>query len=205
MYKTKTLNKDLASFGRQAERACAWIENETVCTNAGIVGFWPIALCSDHSLAFDRKLAMTKTTTLRQSARVLGSDAYPGYCYIVLLGDATIKIGYSNTEATLAVRLHTLGTETGSCTVLRVLPGGFVAEAVLHDRFSEFRDWTGSERFRVCPEILEFAASTEPACVGSRSRVERALAFECPQCHASPGQLCEGNISQHAPRLSLVT
>lgn len=183
---------------------CSWITDDTKCASAGAAAHWPIALCEEHRLEFDHRLSLAKGTASRQSARVLGSDSYPGLCYIVLLGNGLVKIGYSNTDLTLNHRLNKLRKETGSCEVLRVLTGGFISEACLHDRFSKHRVWSEQECFQPDPEILAFAASQDPAQAPVESWASKALARTCPVCGALPGVRCESNVSGHKERRELV-
>ncbi|MEW2497145.1 GIY-YIG nuclease family protein [Streptomyces nodosus] len=105
-----------------------------------------------------------QTAQLRKSAEYLGTETFPGYCYVVLLPDETVKIGYSNTSETLQQRMKRLKRESEKdhgpgFEVLAVLPGGCAMEAVLHHRFYKSRIMGRGERFEFSDEIQDFLAA----------------------------------------------
>ena len=98
-------------------------------------------------------------TAAVQSAKFHGLDKFPGICYIALLPDGSIKIGYSNTEELLEKRFKDLRRDYKAPVIpLATLKGGFVAEAVLHDKFKEHRLPGRGERFAYSPEIAHYVA-----------------------------------------------
>lgn len=119
-----------------------------------------VALCTDHQLDFRKWLSTAKSSVARQTAEHHDLNDFPGLCYIALFSDATVKIGYSNTAELLKRRLQVLSNESGSPVVpLAIVRGGFVAEAVLHHRFSDHRIWEQTERFAYSAEMAEYIGS----------------------------------------------
>lgn len=111
------------------------------------------AVCEVH---FDDLASIGRSAALQAAEHHELSD-FPGICYIVLLPDGAVKIGYTNTESLYRRRMSNLKSEyKGSVIQLTRLPGGFVAEAVLHERFKEYRLPGKGERFAYSAEIAEF-------------------------------------------------
>lgn len=148
-----------ASARDDNEYPCGYILDGKTCGKLS-GSYYKIALCDDHRLHLRQVVSNAKGSTARQSAKYHPLDQFPGVCYFALFPDATVKIGYSNTVELLRSRFTCFSRETGSHVVpLAVIKGGFVAEAVMHGKFSEHRIWTESERFRYCPEIAEYIGS----------------------------------------------
>ena len=97
-----------------------------------------------------------------QTSKYHELDKFPGFCYIALLPDGNVKIGYSNTEKLLEGRMKSLSRQYQAHVLpLAVIAGGFVAEAVLHDKFKEDRLSGNGERFKYTAQIAEYIASLE--------------------------------------------
>ncbi|MEU2267703.1 GIY-YIG nuclease family protein [Streptomyces olindensis] len=137
---------------------CCWVNDDAVCGAEAEVHY-SLPLCSDHLNRYHR----SKTYTIRQSAAIHGVEAFPGYCYVVLLPDETVKIGYSNTEETLKRRFRDLKREAEKegpgFDILAVMAGGCALEAVLHYRFEKSRVPGPGERFEFSDEIQDFLAT----------------------------------------------
>lgn len=117
-------------------------------------------LCDEHIESMRSLMASRGRTAALQAAKQHELSAFPGICYIVLLPDGAVKIGYSNTDELLKKRITTLSREYKAPVVtLAKVPGGFVAEAVLHDKFQEYRLPGKGERFTYSPEIAKYIAS----------------------------------------------
>lgn len=114
---------------------------------------WGLYLCGEHL----SEVREYRVGVMAQSAKTVGVDKFPGFCYMVLLPDGSVKVGYSNTEELLEKRLKSLNRGQDAPVVkLAVFPGGFVAESLLHRRFREYRLPGSGERFRYSPEMAEF-------------------------------------------------
>src|SRR5690606_8624621 len=137
---------------------CGWVEHDEPCGESDEV-YMNLALCPIHKEEHRGKVNFLKGSTARQAAKSHPLEAFPGWCYFVLLPDGSVKIGYSNTEKLLKTRFTVLNREVGPIVKLAVIPGGFVAEAVMHERFKESRLPGKGERFRYTPEMAEFLAS----------------------------------------------
>jgi hypothetical protein len=95
--------------------------------------------------------------TVRQSLGYHPLTAFPGRCYFARLPDGTIKIGYSNTVDLMYRRMRALTREYGAeVELLADLPGGFITEALMHERFWELRIPGNGEKFEPSPELLDF-------------------------------------------------
>lgn len=116
-------------------------------------------VCDEHLQEVLKSDQKKKRATAVQSSRFHDPSEFPGLCYIVLCPDTTVKIGYSNNEELLESRLKTLGREIGPLVKLAVLPGGFVTEAVLHEKFDAWRIRDKQERFTYSPEMAEYISS----------------------------------------------
>ncbi|MEV5868458.1 GIY-YIG nuclease family protein [Streptomyces tendae] len=132
---------------------------------AGI--YYCLPLCDEHLLShYD-----SRTQPLRQTAQHHRPEAFPGYCYVVRLGDGSVKVGYSNTEETLRARLKRLQRESErdhgnqDFSTLAILSGGVVTEAVLHHQFRESRIPGRGERFTFSEEIQDFLATAPRLCI----------------------------------------
>lgn len=138
---------------------CAYVAEDNPCGAEATV-LWNFPVCKDHRdvVLNPRKLS----SALSQSAKINPLSSFPGFCYIVLLPDGFMKIGYSNTEKLLKTRLTTLKRECGAPVIeLAVIPGGFVAEHLIHEKFSELREAGNGERFRYSPELATFIADAK--------------------------------------------
>jgi hypothetical protein len=116
-------------------------------------------LCDPHQIEMSSKIGQTA----RQAAGYYPLGAFPGWCYVVQMDDGYIKVGYSNNDETLGRRIDDLKP----LAVLFVIPGGFVAEAILHERLSDCRVPGRGERFdcsmrRVGNEIGELQLHGRP-------------------------------------------
>lgn len=137
---------------------CCWTK-DGMCGQPAEV-YYCIPLCHEHLSVF----YSSRTKTIRQTVAYHGAEAFPGYCYVALLPNEMIKIGYSNTEETLNRRFHDLRRDYErdmgpGFTVLAVLKGGVAMEAVLHHRFRESRIPGPGERFEFSDEIQDFLAT----------------------------------------------
>lgn len=138
---------------------CSWIEdrdNPSQCQREGEV--WSsFAVCEEHKNSYRHKLLSQSRGTAIQSSKVLGVSSFPGLCYVALLPTGAVKIGYSNTEKLLNTRMTSLRREfEGPIVTLKVIEGGFVAEACLHQRFNHLRLPGPGELFSYGREIAEF-------------------------------------------------
>lgn len=138
--------------------ACCWTKSDVVCGAEAEVRY-SLPLCDEHLNLYHR----SKTYTVRQSAAIHGVEAFPGYCYAVILPDESVKIGYSNTEETLKKRFRDLKREAEKegpgFDILAVMAGGCAMEAVLHYRFEKSRIPGLGERFEFSDEIQDFLAT----------------------------------------------
>ena len=137
---------------------CSWVGKGDTCGAEAEIHYC-IPLCDQHLSRFYSMM----TRQLRQSAAYLGVEAFPGYCYVVLFPDETVKIGYSNTKETLKRRFRDLKREADKegpgFEVLAVMAGGCAMEAVLHHRFHKSRILGKGERFIFSDEIQDFLAT----------------------------------------------
>lgn len=138
---------------------CSWVDygTEEQCGERAEL-FANLPLCAEHADVYRSR--NVSYSTISQCLNYYRLEDFPGLCYIVLLPDGSVKIGYSNTNELLDKRLKSLGREYGAPVIqLAVLPGGFVAEAFLHRKFAAYREPGKGERFRYSPEMAEFLAS----------------------------------------------
>ena len=83
-------------------------------------------------------------------------EQFPGLCYITLLPDGFIKIGYSSTQDHFKKRMQRLSRDYGASVIpLALLYGGPFREAVLHKKFQHLRARVPGEKFSHGPEIAE--------------------------------------------------
>lgn len=118
-------------------------------------------LCDQHKI----ELADKMSVTARQSAKFHPIGEFPGICYAVVLPSGLTKIGYSNSEKLFKSRLTTLKSEAGGAiAVIATIPGGFVAEAMLHYALREYRVPGLGELFDCAPTLVlaEAAKLTSP-------------------------------------------
>lgn len=135
-------------------------ETELPCGEAA-TQYMRLPLCAEHIDSVRDLINSRARASAVQTAKYHPLESFPGLCYIVLLPDGLIKIGYSNTNKLLEERFGALGRLYGAAVVpLLVIPGGFVAEAVLHARFNAYRVPGNGERFRHSPELAEYIASS---------------------------------------------
>jgi len=137
---------------------CCWILNREKQCGEEATLFRNLFLCEDHIKDYFSRMRQTAL----QSAEHHELSDFPGLCYVALLSSGKIKIGYSNTEKLLHKRIQNLGYSTGGpVVVLKTMRGGFVAEAVLHERFKEHRVPGNGELFEYCSEIADFVSQSE--------------------------------------------
>ncbi len=111
------------------------------------------AVCEDH---FDNLVSIGRSAAV-QAAEYHQLYEFPGICYVVLLPDGSVKIGYTNTEKLYRKRMSNLKSKYQAPVIqLTRLKGGFVAEAYLHERFKESRLPGVGERFAYSAEIADF-------------------------------------------------
>lgn len=139
---------------------CTWVDDAGEACGEPAEVYMNLVLCSEHTGEQQSRTALARGSLARQAAQYYDLNQFPGLCYFVLLPDGNVKIGYSNTEKLLRKRLLTLGRQYGAPVVkLAIIEGGFVAEAVMHDRFKESRLPGLGERFRYTAEMAEYLAS----------------------------------------------
>ena len=140
---------------------CSWVipDEERTCGDTGSV-YCSFVVCEDHKEQFRNWNELMKRANALQASKIHELDSFPGYCYIMLLPNGNIKIGYSNTEKLLKTRITTLSREYGAPVVLlKTIKGGFVAEAMLHDRFKHLRLPGVGEQFKYGPGLAEFISN----------------------------------------------
>ncbi len=138
---------------------CTWItdkDNPSHCNQDASV--WNnFAVCEEHLESLRYKLESMKRGTAVQTGKFHGVNKFPGLCYTALLPSGKIKIGYVNDNQRLKARVTDLSREHGGAVVLlKVIDGGFVAEASLHTRFQEDRMPGPGELFSYSPRIAQF-------------------------------------------------
>lgn len=138
---------------------CCWFEADSPCgESAEIYRNFPV--CELHKLSFGKMISLARRSLALQAAPHHSIDDFPGLCYVTLLPDGFVKIGYSNTQKLLDERLKSLGREYKAPVIpLAVLSGGFVREAVLHEMFDEYRIPGSGERFQYSPAMAEYLTS----------------------------------------------
>lgn len=140
-----------------SEPICCWTAKGVPCGEPAKVRRC-IPLCVAHerdSLGFSR-------STILQAASVHGTEVFPGFCYFALLPSGDVKIGYANTIPLLKQRFRKLTVKYGQVFQLAVMPGGFVAEAVMHERFRDCRKPGLGELFTYTPAMAEFVSRVAP-------------------------------------------
>lgn len=144
---------------------CSYITDKDTlepCENQGSYRFWGFLLCDEHNEEHSNRVTSSRNSTVYQSANYHLFAEFPGYCYFILLPDGSIKIGYSNTDRLLKERFTSLSrTHKAPVVELVTIPGGFVAEAVLHRKFSHLRIAGPGERFTYGPEIAEYISQAK--------------------------------------------
>jgi hypothetical protein len=97
--------------------------------------------------------------TAKQALLYHPLSVFPGRCYFAQLPDGMIKIGYSNTIELMHRRMETLSRQYGAKVCrLADLPGGFITEALMHERFAADRIPGDGERFKPSSALLNFIA-----------------------------------------------
>lgn len=137
---------------------CSWVYtgSEQTCGEPAEI-YSNLPMCETHQVEYSNRVG----NTARQAAKQHPLGSFPGLCYFVLLPDGSVKIGYSNTEELLKKRLQSLKRELGPIIKLAAIPGGFVAEAVMHDRFKKYRIPGRGERFTYSAEMAEFLSELD--------------------------------------------
>lgn len=143
---------------------CAWVDpaEASECFTPATSCERNIPLCDDHRAIDERRRAKARITGARQGFKLKSVEAvtledYPGICYVILLPDTTVKIGFSFAPVLFDRRMVDLSREHGTVIPLTKLPGGWVTESLLHDVFAEER-LPGEERFRYSERIAQFVA-----------------------------------------------
>lgn len=140
---------------------CAWVEDDQDCLRVAEGVQRNIPLCDDHRAVDERRRAKARITGARQGFKLKSPvplDEYPGICYVILLPNANVKIGFSWNQVNLDRRFYDLSKEhEGTVIPLTKLPGGWVTESLLHDVFAEER-LPGEEEFRYSARIAQFVA-----------------------------------------------
>lgn len=134
---------------------CAFVTEGQPC-DADAKLSYDFFICDEHRPMYYISRKEPLRSVAAGAMRYHSFEDYPGHCYMVLVPDGTVKIGFSNTEELLRNRLARLKKELGPIVTLLELPGGFVTEAYLHDLFADDRLTTGVERFRYSEEMAEF-------------------------------------------------
>lgn len=134
---------------------CCFLVEDELC-GGDAAKFMNVPLCETHQEHFRRFNNSVAQSEAARAANYHPLDSFPGFCYIVLLPSGLVKIGYSNTEKLLRNRLTDLRREYGPLVVLATVKGGFVAEAVLHKRFSNYRVPGKGELFLYSYELAEY-------------------------------------------------
>lgn len=142
---------------------CGWYDYDTeACCGLEGEPYISFVVCQEHKSLFAARQAVWRQSTARQSAQYFDLSEFPGFCYFALRPDGTVKIGYSNTDVLLRERFRTLSRELdGPVIPLAVIHGGFVAEAVMHDRFREYRIAGTGERFQYSGEMAKFISELD--------------------------------------------
>lgn len=149
---------------------CTWFDKKAdeACGEPSTGWYAGHHACTAHLV----RLLAAKTTAVRQQSAHYGPDAWPGICYVIQFENTgLIKIGMTATPATRENRYRRFRREFGEFTVLRELAGGMATEAHLHQRFSADRT-PGSDQtelFFPTPELLAFAASSEPGFIAAQA------------------------------------
>lgn len=136
---------------------CCWLddENETCGRRAARFGYMP--LCDEHRELHRHWPARRLWSIAGAAMRYHKMWDYPGLCYFAGLPDGTVKIGFSHTEELVRNRMESLTRQYGAPVIpLHVVPGGFVAEAVMHHAFDHLRLPGKGERFEFRDELAEY-------------------------------------------------
>lgn len=139
---------------------CTWlIDNDKLICGEVATPYQNVMLCIEHQDQLRYRIQRNSGLVARQSARIHPYWTFPGLCYFGLLPDGKVKIGYSNTPELLSRRMRDISRQYAAPIIqLAVLRGGFVAEAVMHDRFKDYRVSGTGERFEYSPEMATFLA-----------------------------------------------
>lgn len=139
---------------------CCWLDPEDIPCGDPAEPHRNLPLCPVHVETTQARARSGVQRLARAAMRYHGLFEYPGFCYFVLLPDGTVKIGFSHTEELLFARTKNLSRQYGAQVVpLRVIRGGFVAEALMHDRFDHLRLPGNGERFELRDELAEYLAA----------------------------------------------
>lgn len=86
---------------------CSWVDygTEEQCGERAEL-FANLPLCAEH--ADVHRSRSVSYSTISQCLNYYRLEDFPGLCYIVLLPDGSVKIGYSNTNELLDKRLKSL-------------------------------------------------------------------------------------------------
>ncbi|AVJ51355.1 hypothetical protein EA_SCOWL_1 [Mycobacterium phage Scowl] len=140
------------------------LESGETCGEPEAESFMRVPVCVVHKDELRRSVDGRGRGNALTAAKYHPLESFPGFCYVVLLPDGFVKIGYSNTENLLHQRLKALSRSYEAPVIpLKILPGGFVTEAVLHNRFKSDRLPGPGERFRYSPAMAEFLAEQQAA------------------------------------------
>src|SRR5690606_5733438 len=135
------------------EMKCVWVpdkETGIACGNPAEIRR-NLTLCAEHELLMLGRSGL-QTATITQTLKYHELSDFPGYCYVVLLSNGSVKIGYTNTAEFFLGRLRAIHKDhDGPVVVLSVFKGGCVAEHVMHNRFRDSR--ISGEVFAYSPEL----------------------------------------------------
>lgn len=143
--------------------SCSWtdFDADEMCGEDAHI-HWCIPLCDEHIKDYEQSVAYRVERAFNPAIRHHGLGSFPGFCYFVLLPDGAVKIGCSSTKVLLERRFRDISRDAkGPIVELLVIPGGYVAEAVMHGRFREDRLPGTGERFRYSPAIAQFIEDTK--------------------------------------------
>lgn len=136
---------------------CVWLNaDDARCSSPG-ERHMGLCLCDEHY----GNILLMQGWIARQSARYLGFDAFPGYCYLATLGRGRVKIGFVNTAKGLSHRMTALTRQRGYAIPLAVLSGGFVREAALHYQFRHLRIPGENEVFWCKDDLAAFVCQVQ--------------------------------------------
>lgn len=141
----------------EANGCCFVTEDGELCGEEAEV-FMKFPVCDSHRETLRYYRVMNTQSLAKQALKYHEYSDFPGVCYIVLVPGGMVKIGYSNTEELYQKRLKSLSKQLGPVLELLTLPGGFITEASLHNKFHESSIPGNGELFTYSNEIADFIA-----------------------------------------------
>lgn len=140
----------LQQFDSAERKQCSWVSVGTRPCDESASLWHNLVLCDEHKVQLTSKL----TGTIRGAAKHHPINAFPGVCYAILTPSGYVKIGYSNKEYLFKKRIRNLDSQhEGRVALLAKLPGGFVAEALLHYQLARHRLPGSGELFYPHPDV----------------------------------------------------